>query len=203
MFRRRIKLTLRRRVRNFVWPRMGWWRWLRYAVHRVGRLPHTPYAIAAGLACGAAFSMTPFMGLHFLLGAGLAWVMRASIIAAAAGTALGNPWTFPLIWALTYRLGRLVIGPPTTEAAPGEPARLEISLSTLMEQPHELLLPMAIGGLICLPVVWLAVFVPCYYLIERYQSLRRRRLRRKQLRVEGEQLRTATAEGETGGTRDG
>ena len=38
----------------------------------------TPYYIAAGLASGGAVSFTPLIGLHFVLGAILAFVLRGS-----------------------------------------------------------------------------------------------------------------------------
>ena len=81
MFKRRAKLSLWSVARNFLWPRIGWNRSTKYVIHRVSRLRGTPYALAAGFACGAAISFTPFVGLHFLLSAALAWLIRANIIA--------------------------------------------------------------------------------------------------------------------------
>ena len=69
MFQRRNKLSLVQMARNFLWPRIGWHRSTKYVMHRVSRLRGTPYALAAGFACGAAISFTPFVGLHFLLSA--------------------------------------------------------------------------------------------------------------------------------------
>ncbi|MGH6929289.1 MAG: DUF2062 domain-containing protein, partial [Dongiaceae bacterium] len=66
MFRRRDRLTLSQRVRDFVWPRAGWWRSSKYVVYRVRRLPGSPSRIALGFACGAFVSFTPLFGLHYL-----------------------------------------------------------------------------------------------------------------------------------------
>ena len=41
---------------------------------------------------------------------GPAFVVRGNYLAAAIGTAVGNPWTFPFIWAGTYRLGSFMLG---------------------------------------------------------------------------------------------
>ena len=38
-----------------------------FNIQRLGRLPGTPYSIAAGFACGATVSFTPLVGLHFFL----------------------------------------------------------------------------------------------------------------------------------------
>ena len=88
MFKRRHPLRLIRRVREFVWPRGGWRRAALYIVHRLGRLPGTPYRVAAGFACGAAVSFTPFMGFHFVGAALLALLIRGNVIASAIGTAI-------------------------------------------------------------------------------------------------------------------
>jgi len=84
---------------------MGWSRTGNYWAHRVSRLPGSVYSIAAGFACGAAISFTPFVGIHILLGGLWAWLMRANIIASVIGTAVGNPWTFPFIWLWIYNFG--------------------------------------------------------------------------------------------------
>ena len=56
-------------ILNIIWPTIGWKRLLRYWVIRITRLPGSVYSISAGFACGAAISFTPFVGLHFILGA--------------------------------------------------------------------------------------------------------------------------------------
>lgn len=110
VFGRRVKPSYGQRVRAFLWPKSGLKRSTRYIVKRVSRLNATPHAIAAGFAAGAAASFTPFIGFHFLLGFALAWSARGSLLASAFGTAVGNPLTFPLIFAATYETGHWVLG---------------------------------------------------------------------------------------------
>jgi len=105
MFQRRQKVSILLRAREFFWPTAGWHRSTRYVFHRVARIPGSAYSLAAGFACGAAISFTPFIGLHFVLSAMLAYVMRANIISSAIGTAVGNPWTFPFIWVGVFNVG--------------------------------------------------------------------------------------------------
>src|SRR5690606_12123881 len=83
---------------------------MRYVAKRVLRLSASPHAIAAGFAAGVFASITPFVGLHFFLAGVIAWVTGGNLVASALGTAFGNPITFPLIWAGTYRLGRWILG---------------------------------------------------------------------------------------------
>ncbi len=110
LFGRERKPTWRERLRNAVWPRRGVARPFVYLAKRLPRLSATPHAIAAGFASGAAGSFTPFLGFHFLLSFGLAYIVRGNMIAAAFGTAVGNPLTFPLIFAATYEVGSVILG---------------------------------------------------------------------------------------------
>jgi len=144
--------------------------------HRLRRLPGTPYRIAAGFASGAAISFTPFIGLHFVLSAALAFLVRGNVIASAIGTAVGNPWTFPFIWLWTYSLGRWVLG-----GAHGFDLLPEdLSLMQLIfDHPFEVLLPMTIGSIPTAIVAWFVFFWPLQRAIAVYQSARRRRLRRR------------------------
>jgi uncharacterized protein len=109
LFGRRNKPTWREKLRNAVWPRRGIARPFVYLAKRLPRLSATPHAIAAGFAAGAAGSFTPFLGFHFLISFGLAFTVRGNMIAAAFGTAVGNPITFPLIFASTYEVGSIIL----------------------------------------------------------------------------------------------
>lgn len=126
MFGRHNKPPLHERIRSFVWPRRGFARAWKYVAARLSRIKATPHAIAAGFASGAAASFTPLLGLHFLLAFVIAFFTRGSMIAAAIGTVVGNPLTFPLIFAATYWTGARIVWlfSPTPEAAavglPGE-----------------------------------------------------------------------------------
>lgn len=92
-----------------LWPRRSFRRSARYFMVKALRLQGSPHAVAAGLAIGVFCTFTPFVGLHFLLAIVLAWLVRASVIAAATGTALGNPITLPFIWGATLQVGQLVL----------------------------------------------------------------------------------------------
>ncbi|MGE4221586.1 MAG: DUF2062 domain-containing protein, partial [Alphaproteobacteria bacterium] len=93
MFRRRRQPPLVQRLFNIVWPSIGWRRSGRYLWLRLQRMPASPYSIASGFACGAAISVTPLLGMQFLLSAIWALAIRGNVLAAAIGTFLLNPWT--------------------------------------------------------------------------------------------------------------
>lgn len=167
---RRRRRHWSRHLRESLWPSAGWSRAARYVSHRVRRLPGSPYSIAAGFACGAAISFTPFIGLHFVLAAVLALLMGGNFIASAIGTVVGNPWTFPLIWSWIYLLGRWLQGEPAIADLPQT-----MSLAYIFDRPWQVLWPMVLGGVPTAVAAWFVAFWPCYKAVERYQHARRQR----------------------------
>ncbi|MBY6154268.1 DUF2062 domain-containing protein [Vannielia litorea] len=110
VFRRRDRRSWARIVLEFFYPRGGWYRAAQYVRHRLRRLPDSPNRIARGIWAGVFVSFTPFYGLHFLTAFLVAKVMRGNILAAILGTFFGNPITFPIIAALSLRLGHGMLG---------------------------------------------------------------------------------------------
>ncbi len=110
IFKRKKPLPMWRRARDFVAPPTGWRRALEYFSYRLKRLPDTPHKIAIGVACGVLASFTPLFGLHFFYAFLCAWIVRGNMLAAALGTAFGNPITFPLIAASSLGMGRQIMG---------------------------------------------------------------------------------------------
>lgn len=167
---RRKPKTIRQKIRNFIWPAMGWKRAVRYYRHRIGRLPGSAAHIAAGFAVGIAVSFTPFIGFHLLLGALIAWIMGGSLIAMALGTVMGgNPWTFIPIWFGTYRLGMWMLG-RSPHRDPAFQTDAALNLTTLIHKPFDLLLPMAMGSA---PPAILFGFISYYVmrrLVTRYKT---------------------------------
>jgi uncharacterized protein (DUF2062 family) len=182
MFRSRARPSVPILLKRFVWPRTGWRRASEYLLHRVQRLPGTPYSVAAGLACGAAMSMTPFIGAHFFLAAVLAWLIRANVIASTFGTIIGNPWTFPLIWIGSFRLGQWMLGEDSS--IPGNEGGFSGMFSALIRSMIEadghlfatqvwpVWLPMILGSIPLAIVTGLIVYATFYRPIELYQMRR-------------------------------
>ena len=65
--------------------------------------------VAAAIALGVGIGFSPFLGFHLVLALGLATLLRLNRLDAALGTLVGNPWTFPPVFALGYRLGRALL----------------------------------------------------------------------------------------------
>ncbi len=110
MFKRRDPRTVLRIVAEAFWPRGGWLRAAYYVKHRMRRLPGTPEQIARGVFAGVFASFTPFFGMHFIVAALLAKVMRGSILAGLLGTFFGNPLTYvPIAW-ISLQTGHWMLG---------------------------------------------------------------------------------------------
>ena len=110
VFKRRDRPPISTRIREAVLPRGGWRRAIEYLAHRLRRLPDTPHRIAFGHAIGVFVSFTPFFGIHVGAAIGLAWVLRANVVASVIGTLAGNPVTIPLIAPIALGLGRKILG---------------------------------------------------------------------------------------------
>ena len=191
-----MRAGLWNRIRDTVWPRMGLRRYSAYLRKRVMRLSASPHAIAAGVASGAAVSMFPLIGVHFLLGFVLAFATRGNMIAAAIGTVWGNPLTFPLFFAASYAIGDWLTGGGGVSASEG--ARLEATGAQLSQglfaEGFQAIWPtfktMMIGGLPLAIVVFAAFYVVVRLVVTRFRALRQARLARK--RPMGDRVQSST-----------
>jgi len=184
LFRRRKNLTLWQQFVGWLWPRSGLKRAWTYLFHRIGRMPGSTHNIAAGIASGAAVSFTPFLGLHFLLAFIVAWIVRGNFLASAIGTVVGNPWTFPFIFALTGQIGAFLLGQEVSAEVP------PLSWDAMWHNPTEyfasflpIVFPLLVGGIPVAVIVWLIFYVAFRSLISGYRESRERR-RKQGLRPE-------------------
>ena len=181
LFKRRSELTTWERLRLSLWPKVSWRRSGSYHAKRLLRLSGSPYAVAMGCAVGAFVSITPFLGFHFMIAIAIAWLLRANLLAAAIGTGLGNPLTYPIFWATTFELGRYILPGPQQDA----PAKLEHDLlHKSLGQLWPVIEPMIIGSIPMGLAVGAIVYVAVYKMVGAYQAARRARLARKRFDVE-------------------
>ncbi len=110
VFKRRDRRPLWRIVVEALWPRGGWARAATYVKHRVRRLPDTPEKICRGIWAGVFVTFTPFYGLHFIISAILAKLMRGNIVAALLATFFGNPLTYVPIGIVSLNTGHWLLG---------------------------------------------------------------------------------------------
>lgn len=170
-----------------------WW-------HRIARLPDTAHGVAAGVATGAAISFTPFLGLHIVLGLIVAFFLRGNYVGVVIGTIVGNPWTFPFIFALNYKIGAYILGSTVPDDLSELPAiMLEVisalfyqflgsfigvsadaqlvaehnqSLQALSQSYEMLLMPLLLGSIPTTIIIWVVFYGSLKNLLERYHARR-------------------------------
>lgn len=194
LFRSRRTATLWDRFRVWLWPRVSWRRSALYYLKRTLRLSGTPYAIAMGTAIGAFVSSTPFLGFHLVLTFIFSWLLGGNMIAGAIGSVLGNPVTYPFLWAGSYELGQVMLG----RIGKNPPSRLEHDLlHKSWDQLWPLIKPMSLG---CIPiglVIGGAVYLVVYKTVSAYQASRRERLAvRRQAGISAAREGSVVVEGE-------
>lgn len=200
IFRRRDRRPWWRIVADFLWPRGGWARAFTYVKHRVNRLPDPPDRIARGIFAGVFTTFTPFYGLHFLIAAALAFLLRGNIPAALLGTFFGNPLTYLPIGVASLQTGYAILGrrtPPEDEISrslggkfvdAGEDLKNNF-LSLFTDRVpdwhglgifyYEVFLPYMVGGIVPGIVAGLAAYYISLPVVAAYQKRRRGVLRDK------------------------
>jgi len=176
LFRRRRPEGYFDRMRTALWPRRSFGRSFQYFIKRVLRLTATPHAIAAGVAAGVFASWTPLLGFHFILAFALSYVLAGNMVAAALGTAFGNPLSFPFIWTLTIKIGNMLIGVET--GAHQKHVNLEALLRHLdVKQLWDpVLKPMLIGAIPPGVITGIAFYILTYWGVRAFQTRRKSRL---------------------------
>lgn len=186
MFKRRQKLTLFQSLKNLILPargfEAGWDRRVIYYRHRLFRNADSTHKITAGVAIGIAISFSPFLGTHIFIAMFLCWVFRVNVFAGVIGTMAGNPWTFPPMFWLDYKLGAFLFqffGVGEIVAMPDT-----LTLEYLFQNPLKLFLPLTLGGFICSLICWPVAYLACYLPVKgmrrayRYQRIRAQRAKR-------------------------
>jgi len=200
VFKRRDRRSWLRTALDFLWPKGGWSRAFQYVKHRLRRLPGTPEYIGRGIWAGVFTTFTPFYGLHFVVAAALAWILRGNIFAALMATFFGNPLTYLPIGVIALETGYFLLGAQYESASTdgflakfwnaaddfwsnlwalfsGAPA----DWSGLVAFYHDIFFPYMIGGIapgVITATIGYYLSVP---LIRAYQKRRGAKLRKKKL----------------------
>jgi uncharacterized protein (DUF2062 family) len=192
IFKRRDKLKPLKQIAQIIWPKGGWSRAVRYLSLRVNRLPDTPVRISRGILIGVVIAFSPFFGLHFILAAVFARILRGNILAAILATFVGNPLTYLPIALISLQSGHLVLGGRHTSNqeqffgtsflnATRDLLANARAFMTGMPQDwsqlhafwHDVFFPYLIGGLILGVFAGIVAYYMCLPVITAYQKRRR------------------------------
>ena len=81
-------------------------RWLEHLLHT----HDTPARTAAAYAVGVFFGFSPFLGLHTILGLGVAFALNLNRVAVLLGVYSNLPWILPAYYTVTTLAGALILG---------------------------------------------------------------------------------------------
>jgi len=225
VFKRRDRRPFWKAIADFFWPQGGWARAFTYVKHRLHRLPDPPHRIARGIFAGVFTTFTPFYGLHFVIAAALALILRGNVVAALLGTFFGNPLTYVPIGVIALQTGHAILGRHT----PGEDELsrslggkfldagedLKNNLLAIFSDHKadwqslhlfydEVFLPYMVGGIVPGVITGLAAYYISLPVIAAYQNRRRGVLRAKWAAIKEKkaQKEKASFEADGGGKGD-
>ena len=198
VFKRRDRRPIWQVILEVVYPRGGWSRAFNYVKHRVRRLPDTPEKISRGIWAGVFTTFSPFYGLHFVVAAIIAKLMRGNILAALMSTFFGNPLTYVPIAVASLQTGHFLLGTrPNSDIHESLGAKFggagrdlwhnfkAIFTPEQMDWHHlhvfydEVFFPYMIGGIIPGIITATIAYYLSVPLIRAYQNRRRKALRNK------------------------
>ena len=188
ILKRREKEPLLNKLANYLWPAMGWGRFVTYVKKRVMRLADSPHSVTLGISLGFAACFNPYVGTHIIQAVILATIFRANIAASALGTLLGNPSTFPFIWWAAIAVGQTLLELFGFHAAPeiSQTSDIKSLLVAAKNDPVHILAPWTVGayviGTASIPVTY-ALFYP---LVKASKAARTQLIKARRARKENE-----------------
>ena len=121
--------------------------------YKITKIKDFPESIAVGVAWGVAVSFTPLLGFHLIICYLGTWLMKGNLIAATVGTIIGNPWTFPFIFYLDYKVGTTIFLKRIDF--------YEFKISFFVEHFEDLFYPTLLGSLPIAIIMWFVTFHIC------------------------------------------
>ena len=121
--------------------------------YKITKIKDFPESVAVGMAWGVAVSFTPLLGFHLIICYLGTWLMKGNLIAATVGTIIGNPWTFPFIFYLDYKIGTTIFL-----------SRIdyyEFKISFFVENFESLFYPTLLGSIPLALIMWFLTFYTC------------------------------------------
>lgn len=125
-----------------MWRNIGILRQAKLILVRFVRLRGEPEEVAKGIALGILIGMTPTFGLQMIIAIFLAYLLKENRLAALVGVWITNPVTAPVIYAIEYEIGRILLKMPRAEL-PGE-----LSFGAFANLSYDVLAPLWLGGTI-------------------------------------------------------
>ena len=125
-----------------MWRGVGFIRQVKLMVVRFVRLRGLPDEIAKGVALGIFIGMTPTFGFQMAIALFFAYLLKENRLAAILGVWVTNPVTAPVIYAIEYEMGRILLDMPRASL----PA--ELTWKAYAELGWDIMFPLWVGGIV-------------------------------------------------------
>lgn len=149
---------------------MQWWvsfkRLLRFQYLKLLRLKTSTHNIAMGLAVGIFVGCLPVIPFQTVVAVVMAFVFRASKVAAALGTWISNPVNMIPFYTMLYYIGSLVL----PVEAHFDPHHLE--LKAMLHQGWEIVIVMFTGGILIGVPLSILTYILCFRSVNAYRQKR-------------------------------
>jgi hypothetical protein len=179
LFKRRDTVPMGDKIKNLIWPHMGFKRLLDYYKYRSIRLPANDKSIARGMAFGCLVSWTPTFGTHLIQCAAFCWLTRSNFIASFIGSALGNFITTPFMMLISYHVGKFILYNLGLEHLLIHHADTIMEVTDEALQKPKIFLPTLVGGyafgILTYPIFYYASF----YMVKTTRAARQKRIEMK------------------------
>lgn len=176
MFKRRKPKLLSHKVRDYFWPKIGWVRFARYLYLRLKKQIGSTHSIALGMASGFGVSFIPLYGTHLLWIFLLCVALRGNFFAGVVSSFIGNPLTFPFMFALATVIGNILLGRAGIDSfvhffhGTTEAPTVQLSLQALIgEFFYDVFIPAFLGGLLSCALVMMITYPINYLLVKEMQ----------------------------------
>jgi uncharacterized protein (DUF2062 family) len=151
--------------------RRRWITPLRKAYYRFLKIRGNPREIALGFALGLLVGMSPFMGLHMAIAVPLAALFKWNKFSAALSVWISNPLSAPVIYGITYYVGKKVLFIANGYQLPTE-FSLDALIYTLQKAPGIIGI-LTVGGIVVgLPVAAVGYYFALKAITEYRESIR-------------------------------
>jgi uncharacterized protein (DUF2062 family) len=151
--------------------RRRWITPLRKAYYRFLKIRGNPREIALGFALGLLVGMSPFMGLHMAIAVPLAALFKWNKFSAALSVWISNPLSAPVIYGITYYVGKKVLFIENGYQLPTE-FSLDALIYTLQKAPGIIGI-LTVGGIVVgLPVAAVGYYFALKAITEYRESIR-------------------------------
>lgn len=156
-----------------MWRGIGFLRQMKLALVRFVRLRGQPEEVAKGIALGIFIGMTPTFGIQMVIAIFFAYLLKENRLAAILGVWVTNPATAPVIYAIEYEIGRILLGMKR--------ARLpeEFSFGAFAHLGYDIIMPMWVGSLVAGVLCACLAYVVTLRLVPLVKGLRIKRWPRR------------------------